>query len=173
MGRSLADKREIVAGLKQNLSNSQMVAVIDYQGLTVAEITDLRRRLLPKGATCQVTKNTFMSKAIADDANWQAVSEFLSGPSAFLLIQSDVGGAIKAYNEFQKASKKTTLRGGVLEGKALSEADVKAIGDLPSKEQLMGQIAGALNMVTAKIAIGVQEVPTSIARGIQAHAEKG
>jgi large subunit ribosomal protein L10 len=60
-----------------------------------------------------------------------------------------------------------------MEGKVLSEADVKAIGDLPSKEQLMGQIAGSLNMVTAKIAIGVQEVTTSIARGIQANADKG
>jgi large subunit ribosomal protein L10 len=55
----------------------------------------------------------------------------------------------------------------------LSEADVKAIGDLPSKEQLMGQIAGSLNMVTAKIAIGVQEVTASIARGIQANVDKG
>jgi large subunit ribosomal protein L10 len=149
------------------------VAVIDYQGLTVAEITDLRRRLRPKGAICQVTKNTFMGKAIADDANWQPVSEFLSGASAFLMIQSDVGGAIKAYNEFQKASKKTTLKGGVMEGKVLSEADVKAIGDLPSKEQLMGQIAGALNAVTAKIAIGISEVPASVARGIQANVDKG
>jgi len=173
MGRTLASKQAIVAELKENLSSSQMVAVIDYQGLTVAEITDLRRRLRPKGAICQVAKNTFMGKAIADDTKWQAVEEFLSGPSAFLMIQEDVGGAIKAYSEFQKASKKTALRGGVMEGKVLSEADVKAIGDLPSKEQLMAQIAGALNSVTAKVAIGVKEVPASIARGIQAYAEKG
>ena len=59
-----------------------------------------------------------------------------------------------------------------MEGKILSGVDVKAIGDLPSKEQLMAQIAGALNSVTAKIAIGVKEVPASIARGIKAHAEK-
>ncbi len=173
MGRTLQNKQAIVAELKENLSASQMVAVIDYQGLTVAEITDLRRRLRPKGAICQVTKNTFMSKAIVDDEKWQVLSEFLSGPSAFLIIENDFGGAIKAYSEFQKASKKTVLRGGVLEGKALSEAEVKAIGDLPSKEQLMGQIAGALNAVTAKIAIGIQEVPASVARGIQAHVDKG
>jgi large subunit ribosomal protein L10 len=145
MGRTLANKQAIVAELKENLSSSQMVAVIDYQGLTVAEITDLRRRLRPKGAICQVTKNTFMGKAIVDDAKWQLVEKFLSGPSAFILIQEDVGGAIKAYNEFQKATKKTTLRGGVMEGQVLSEADVKAIGDLPSKEQLMAQIAGTLD----------------------------
>jgi large subunit ribosomal protein L10 len=173
MGRTLANKQAIVAELKENLSSSQMVAVIDYQGLTVAEITDLRRRLRPKGAICQVTKNTFMGKAIADDAKWTMVEKFLSGPSAFILIQEDVGGAIKAYNEFQKATKKTTLRGGVMEGQVLSEADVKAIGDLPSKEQIMAQIAGALNSVTAKVAIGVKEVPASIARSLQAHVDKG
>jgi large subunit ribosomal protein L10 len=172
MGRTLANKQEIVAGLKQDLDGAQMVAVIDYQGLTVAEITDLRRRIRPKGGICTVTKNTFMGKAIAEDANWQALEPMLSGSSAFLILRDDFGGAIKAYKEFQKATKKTALRGGVLEGKALSEADVAAIGDLPSKEQLMAQIAGALNSVTAKVAIGVKEVPASIARGMQARSEQ-
>jgi large subunit ribosomal protein L10 len=164
MGRTLANKHEIVATLKQNLSEATMVAVINYQGLTVAEITDLRRRIRPKGGLCTVTKNTLMGKAIAGDANWQALEP---------LLKDDIGGSIKAYHEFQKATKKTELHGGVMEGKILSGADVKAIGDLPSKEQLMAQIAGALNSVTAKIAIGVKEVPASIARGVKAYAEKG
>ena len=60
-----------------------------------------------------------------------------------------------------------------MEGKVLTEAEVKALGDLPSKEVLMSQIAGTLNAITAKIAIGVKEVPSSIARGIEAHAQKG
>jgi large subunit ribosomal protein L10 len=172
MGRTLENKQAIVADLKEKLSEAQMVAVINYQGLTVAEITDLRRRIRPKGGICQVTKNTFMGKAIAGDENWTALESLLSGSSAFLILKDDVGGALKAYQEFQKATKKTELTGGVMEGKALSEAEVKAIGDLPSKEQLMAQIAGALNAVTAKVAIGVKEVPASIARGIKAYSEK-
>jgi large subunit ribosomal protein L10 len=173
MGRTLENKQEIVASLKQDLSEATMVAVINYQGLTVAEISDLRRRIRPKGGTCTVTKNTLMGKAIAGNADWQALEPLLTGSSAFLVFKDDIGGGIKAYHEFQKAAKKTELHGGVMEGKALSGADVKAIGDLPSKEQLMAQLAGALNSVTAKIAIGVKEVPTSIARGLQAHADKG
>jgi large subunit ribosomal protein L10 len=172
MGRTLENKQAIVADLKEKLSDAQMVAVINYQGLTVAEITDLRRRIRPKGGICQVTKNTFMGKAIDGDENWTALEPLLSGSSAFLILKDDVGGAIKAYQEFQKATKKTELTGGVMEGKALSDAEVKAIGDLPSKEQLMAQIAGALNAVTAKVAIGVKEVPASIARGIKAYSEK-
>lgn len=172
MGRTRDSKDAIITELKESLSESQMAIVIDYQGLSVAEITDLRRRLRPKGASCKVTKNTLMGIAVDGDAKWQPMEEFLKGSSAFLLVKDDFGGAIKAYQEFQKATKKSALRGGVLDGKALSEADVKAIADLPSKEQLMAQIAGALNALSTKIAVGVKEVPSSIARGLQAYADK-
>lgn len=172
MGKSRNEKQAIVEELKDNLSQSQMVLVIDYKGLTVAEITNLRRRLRETGTTCTVAKNTLMSRAIDGDDKWQAMSEFLAQSSAFLMVRDDIGGAIKAYQEFQKVSKKTELRGGVLEGQALDAEQVKAIGSLPSKEQLMAQVAGALNSVTAKIAIGIKEVPGSLARALQAVADK-
>jgi large subunit ribosomal protein L10 len=172
MGRTLEDKREIVAELKQELSQSQLAVVIDYKGLSVSEIGDLRKRLLPTGAVCKVTKNTLMRIAVEDDQNWSAMQELLKGSSAFLLIKDDVGGALKAYQDFQKATKKTELRGGVMEGRALKEADVKAIADLPSKEQLMAQIAGAINGVATKVAVGINQVPSSLARAIQAIADK-
>lgn len=172
MGRTLEDKKEIVAELKESLSQSQMAVVIDYKGLTVAEITDLRRRLRPSGTECKVTKNTLMRIAVQGDETWEPITALCKESSAFLLIKEDVGGAIKAYQEFQKASKKTVIRGGVMEGRALTEDDVKAIGDLPSKEQLMGQIAGAINAVATKVAVGIKEVPSSLARVTQAIADK-
>ena len=172
MGKSLAVKNEIIADLKQTLSESQLAIVIDYTGLTVAEITDLRRRLRPKGSSCQVAKNTLMRIAVEGNDTWQPIQELLTGTSAFLFVQEDIGGAIKAYQEFQKVSKKTELRGGVMEGRVLKEADVKALADLPSKEQLMAQIAGAINGVATKLAVGINQVPTSIARGLKAYAEK-
>ncbi|MEG4272041.1 MULTISPECIES: 50S ribosomal protein L10 [unclassified Microcoleus] len=177
MGKSLAVKNEIIADLKQTLSESQLVIAIDYRGLTVAEITDLRRRLRPKdssskGSSCQVAKNTLMRIAVEGNETWQPIQELLTGTSAFVFVQEDIGGAIKAYQEFQKVSKKTELRGGVMEGRLLKEADVKALADLPSKEQLMAQIAGAINGVATKLAVGINQVPTSIARGLKAYAEK-
>ena len=87
-------------------------------------------------------------------------------------MQEDFSGAIKAYQEFQKVTKKSELRGGVMDGKLLKEADVKALGDLPSKEQLMAQIAGAINGLATKIAVGINEVPSSLARALQAYADK-
>ncbi|MEB3150327.1 MAG: 50S ribosomal protein L10 [Sphaerospermopsis sp.] len=171
MGRTLENKKEIVADLKGTLNESTLALVIDYQGLTVAEITDLRRRLRPSGAVCKVTKNTFMGIAIQEDEQWKPMSELLKGSSAFVLVKDDLS-AIKAYQEFQKATKKTELRGGVMEGRLLKEADVKALGDLPSKEQLMAQIAGAINALATKVAVGINEVPSSLARAIQAVSDK-
>lgn len=172
MSRSLEDKKQIVADLKQLLAQSQLAVVIDFEGLTVSEITDLRSRLREKGGICKITKNTLMAQAVKDDATWQPLADLAKNSSAFLLIKEDLGGALKAYQAFQKDSKKTDIKGGVMEGKALSQADVKAIAELPSKEQLLGQIAGAINGVATKLARGINEVPTSIARGIKAIAEK-
>lgn len=172
MGRTLEDKKAIVAELKETLSTSQMAFVIDYKGLSVSEITDLRNRLRTSGAVCKVTKNTLMRIAIDGSENWQPLTELLSDSSAFVLTGEDVGAAVKAYQEFQKASKKTELRGGVMEGRLLSQADVKAIGDLPSKEQLIAQIAGAINALATKVAVGINEVPASLARGIRAVSEQ-
>jgi large subunit ribosomal protein L10 len=172
MGKTVAQKNEIITELKDSLSQSQLAVIIDYQGLSVAEITDLRRRLRPKGSSCTVTKNTLMRIAVEGDAKWQPMQELLKGASALVFVKEDISGAIKAYQEFQKASKKSTLRGGVMEGKLLKEADIKALADLPSKEQLMAQIAGAINGVATKLAVGINQVPTSIARGLKAYAEK-
>lgn len=173
ISKSFESKKQEVAEIKQLLEKSRLAVVIDYQGLTVAEITNLRNRLREGGTVCKVTKNTLMGKAIEGDENWQPMTEFLKGSSAFILAdEENIGSAVKAYQAFAKESKKTTLRGGVMEGKALSEAEVKALADLPTKEQLIAQIAASLNSITAKIAIGVKEVPSSLARGIEAYRAK-
>lgn len=124
-----------------------------------------------------------MRIAVEGNETWQPMTEFLKDSSAFLLVQDDLGGAIKAYQDFQKATKKTELRGGVMEGRALSENDIKAITDLPSKEELMARIAGAIqantrklavgiNAVPTKLAVGIKEVPASLTRAIKAVSEK-
>jgi large subunit ribosomal protein L10 len=172
MGKTLEQKKVLVGEMAEEFQGTQMVMVIDYATLSVAEITKLRRSLRACGTVCRTTKNTLLKKAIADVPEWQPLSEFLTGPSACLFVKDDIGGALKAYQAFQKESKKTELRGGVLEGRALSAKDLQAIADLPPKEVLIAQIAGAINAVTAKIAIGIKEVPQSLGRAIKAVSEK-
>lgn len=166
MGRTLANKKEIVGEIQDLLKEAQLAFVIDYQGLTVAEITNLRNRLRPKGAVCKITKNTLMRIAVEGDRNWEPMTEFLKDSSAFVLVKEDFGGAIKEYQAFQKEAKKTTLRGGVMEGQALTEDQVKAITELPTKEELMARLAGAIKAMPTRVAVGVKAVPTKLAVGI-------
>ena len=172
MGRTLANKKEIVADLKESLSEAQLAFVINYEGLSVAEISDLRNRLRDSGATCKITKNTLMNIAIKDDDNWQPMENLLSDATAFLFTGEEIGAAVKAYKGFQKETKKTELRGGVMEGKALSKAQVEALADLPTKDELYAKIAGSINALATKIAVGVKEVPSGLARGLKAYSEK-
>ncbi len=172
MGRTRANKEAIVAGLKENLKEAQLAFVINYEGLSVAEISDLRDRLRPIGGNCKITKNTLMNIAVEGDDNWQPMQQFLKEASAFLLVGEEIGAAVKAYKAFQKDTKKTELRGGVMEGQALTKEQVEALGDLPTKEQLYAQIAGSINALATKIAVGVKEVPGGLARAIQAVSEQ-
>jgi large subunit ribosomal protein L10 len=172
MGRTLENKKELVAGLKASLSEASMAVVINYRGLTVSEITTLRRALRPKGAICTITKNKLMGKAIEGDDRWTELSPLLKDSTAFIMVKEDVGGALKAYQEFQKATKKTEVFGAVLDGKLLNVAEVTAIADLPSKDQLIAQIAGAINGVATMLAVGINEVPTGLARAVKAVSEK-
>lgn len=166
MGRTYENKGTVIADLKELLNDAQLAFVIDYQGLTVSQIGDLRNRLRPSGSVCKVTKNTLMRIAIGEDETWKPMNQFLKGSSAFVLVKDDVGGAVRAYQSFKKDTKKTEFRGGVMQGQALNEDQVKAIADLPSKEELMGQVAGALNSLATKLAVGIKEVPSSVGRGI-------
>jgi large subunit ribosomal protein L10 len=172
MGRTLQEKKALVAEIKTSLETSTMAFAINYRGLTVSEITDLRTRLRPKGAVCKVSKNTLMGKAIEGNEKWSAMEPLLKDSTAFIIVQEDVGGAVKAYKEFQKATKKTEVIGAIMDGKLLTEAQFKEVEDLPSKEQLYSQIAGAVNSIVSNIAVLVQEIPTGVARAVQAVADK-
>jgi large subunit ribosomal protein L10 len=150
-----------------------MALVLDFKGLTIKEMTDLRTRLQASNGVCKVTKNTLMRRAIDGDSAWSDLDSLLSGTNAFVLVKGDVGGAVKAVLSFQKDSKKSETKGGLFEGKLLSQDDIKAIGELPSKEVLMAQIAGAINAVATKLAVGINEVPSGLARALRQHAESG
>ena len=166
MGRTLANKKEIVADLKGILDKSSLAIVIDYEGLSVSEITDLRNKMRPTGTVCKRTKNTLMRIAVEEDTQWQPMTQYLQDSSVFLLVEEELKDAITAYEAFQKATKKTKIRGGVLEGQALTIDEIKALKDLPSKQELMARIAGGINAVATKLATGINQVPTKLATGI-------
>jgi large subunit ribosomal protein L10 len=171
MGRTLENKQQIVEELKGLLGDAEMALVLDYRGLSIKEMSDLRTRLQASDSVCKVTKNTLMRRAIDGNSAWSDLDSLLTGTNAFVLVKGDVGGAVKAIQSFQKDSKKSELKGGLFEGRLLSQNDIKAIGDLPSREVLMAQIAGAINGVATKLAVGINEVPSGIARALRQHAD--
>ena len=173
MGRTLEKKQQIVAELKELLSDSEMALVLDYQGLSVNEMSDLRTRLQANNGVCKVTKNTLMSQAIDGNSAWSDLSSLLTGTNAFILVKGDIGGAVKAVQTFQKDIKKSKTKGGLFEGRLLSQDEIQAIASLPSKEALIAQIAGSINAVATKVAVGINEIPSGLARTLQQHADKG
>ena len=183
MGKTLEEKKAIVADLKGVLDESSLALIIDYQGLSVAQISDLRNRMRPSGTICKKAKNTLMRLAVKDDERWQPMTDFLQDSSVFLLVKEEMKEAIKAYEDFQKTTKKPELRGGVLDGQALNQDDIKALKELPSKQELMARLAGGikavstklavgLNAVPTKLAVGINEVPSSLVRAVKAVSEK-
>jgi len=155
MGRTLESKKEIVKELKALLDDAEMALVLDYKGLSIKDISDLRTRLHSNNGICKVTKNTLMRKAIDGKSTWSDLNTLLTGTNAFVLIKGDIGSAVKAVQSFQKDTQKSQTKGGLFEGKLLSQEEIKAIASLPSKEVLMAKIAGALNAIPTKIAIAL------------------
>ncbi len=171
MGRTLENKQQIVQEIKTLLNESEMAVVLDYKGLSIKEMSDLRARLHANQGICKVTKNSLMRRAIEGESNWSDLNSLLTGTNAFVLIKEDVGGAVKAIQSFQKETNKSETKGALFEGKLLSQAEIKEIANLPSREVLMAKIAGALNGVATKIAIGINEIPSGLARSLKQHSE--
>lgn len=137
------EKEAVVSELQEKFSKAQSVIVADYRGLNVAEVTELRKKLREAGVEYKVVKNTLTSRA-AKAANIDGLDQFLSGPTALAFGFTDVVAPAKILADFAKDHKKLELKGGVLEGKIIDLTAVKELASLPSREALLGQVAGLL-----------------------------
>lgn len=106
MGRTKENKATVVTELKDLLQETQLAVVIDYQGLSVAEITDLRRRIRPLGGSCKIAKNTLFNIAIKDDENWQPMQDLLKGTTAVITIKTILVALSKPIKVSEKTPKK-------------------------------------------------------------------
>lgn len=166
-----ADKVATVAAIAGKLDSSLAVFVTEYRGLTVGQLADIRNALRPSDAEVVVYKNTLARLAIKD-TGFAALDEYLVGPTALTFVKGDVAAAAKAIRDSSKTLPALVVRGGVLGGNALSAADVTALADLPSREQLLAQFAGAMQAPLVKTARLLQAVPAKFAYGLQALIEK-
>jgi large subunit ribosomal protein L10 len=153
------DKERIVAELTDRLRSAQSLIVTDYRGLSVKEIDDLRTQLLEHGVRYTVVKNT-LTRLAAEQAEAKDLLELLDGPTAIAFLESDAdpAAAAKVLNEIAGAGKILVIRGGVLEGKTITEADVKNLASLPPTDVLRAQLVGALAAPMATI-VGLFTAP--------------
>jgi large subunit ribosomal protein L10 len=165
------EKREFVAQLHEALSATSMIVVTRNAGLTVADATELRRRMRAAGATYKVTKNRLTTRAL-EGTRFDGISPLLTGPTA-LAWSADPVAVAKAAVEFAKTNEKLVLIGGALGARTLDADGVKALAELPSLDELRAKLAGLIATPATRIA-GVLQAPAGqLARVFGAFATKG
>jgi large subunit ribosomal protein L10 len=164
------DKPRAVAELSEQFRGSSATLLTEYRGLTVAQITELRRSL-GTGTTYEVAKNTLAKRAAAE-AGISGLDALFSGPTALAFVSGDPVEAAKGLREFAKTHPLLVIKGGVFEGKAISAAEVGKIADLDSREVLLSKLAGAMKANLSKAA-GLFQAPLSkAARTVAALQDK-
>jgi large subunit ribosomal protein L10 len=165
-----AEKISGVAEIAERFANSSATVLTEYRGLTVKQISDLRRAL-GRDTTYAVVKNTLTRRAAAD-AGLPIDDSLLTGPTAIAFVHGDPVVAAKGLRDFARANPVLVIKGGVLDGKALTAAEVAKIADLESREVLLAKLAGALKALPTRAA-GLFQAPLSqVARLAKALEEK-
>jgi large subunit ribosomal protein L10 len=165
-----AQKELLVADLNRTIQDMTLVVVTHQTGLTVAEVTDLRRRIRAAGASFKVSKNRLTRRAL-EGTKFQALQSLLTGPTA-MAYSSDPVAAAKICVEFANANDKLTIIGGALGEQVLDVEGVKALAKLPSLDELRGKLVGLLQAPAVKLA-GVTQAPAGqLARVFSAYASR-
>jgi large subunit ribosomal protein L10 len=164
------EKVSAVAEITEHFSSSSAAVITEYRGLTVKQITDLRRAL-GRDTTYAVVKNTLTKRAAAE-AGVSLDESLLQGPTAIAFVKGDPVDAAKGLRDFARSHPLLVIKGGVMEGKALSADEVNRIADLESREVLLAKLAGALKALPTRAA-GLFQAPLSqVARLAKALEEK-
>ncbi|MEX2580222.1 MAG: 50S ribosomal protein L10 [Verrucomicrobiales bacterium] len=166
-------KQVIIDDILERLNASPFLLVTDYSGMTVPQFEALRGQLKEVGAAFHVAKNTFVKRAAASAEYPEGLAAFLEGQTAVVTGEEDVCAAAKALKTFQKEKGRPAIRGGVLDGELLDEAEVNALADLPPKEILQAQFLGVLSSPAQKLASVLTQPGASLARVLQAKADQG
>ncbi len=165
-----SNKKSFVTELEDIYKTSNSVIVTHYHGLTVSEITKLRRNLRENGAAFKVVKNT-LSKIAASNAGLAGDPEVFSGPTA-IAYSADPVAAAKEVVEFAKANDNLKIIGGVVNNTVLDVSAIQQLAKLPSLDALRGKIVGILQAPAANLARVIQAPAGALARVIQAYADK-
>ena len=166
-----AEKVATVADLTERFQTSSGAVLANYRGLTVAQLAELRRSL-GEQATFSVVKNTLTKIAAAEAGVADQLGDLLTGPSAIAFVKGDVVEAAKGLRDFAKANPALEIKGGVIDGKSMTPAEIERLADLESRDVLLAMLAGAMKASMARAASTMAALPTQMARLAAALEEK-
>ncbi len=164
-------KSEKIEHYKKQFENAKVAVVADYRGLSVEEITELRRGLQAQDADLTVTKNT-LCKVAAKGTNFEVISELMTGPTAIAFGFGDEVASAKVLAKFIKENKKGEILGAVLEGKVLNADEAKKLASMPGREELYAKMLGSINSPASGIVYGINGVMSALVRAINAVKEQ-
>ncbi len=162
----LAQKEADVAELSKRISDSSSVVVVEYRGLSVADLTDLRNALRKEGVDMKVYKNTIAQRAV-DQLGLEGLDAALKGPNA-LVFGADQVAPARVLADFAKGHEKLILKSGIVDGAVVDEATIKTLASLPNKDGMLAKFASLLNAPVIKFALTVKALAESKSEGAAA-----
>jgi large subunit ribosomal protein L10 len=166
LGLSLEQKQALVSEVSGQLQGAQAVIVAEYRGLNVESVTQLRAKARKSGLYLRVLKNTLARRAV-QGTPFEKLAAEMSGPLMYGISRDPVGGA-KVMSEFAKDNELFVIRAGAMPGSLMSAKDVKALAQLPSREELLANLMGTLQAPVAKLVRTMNEVPARFVRTLAA-----
>lgn len=164
------DKLDTVSELKSKFDVSQSVIMVDYRGLTVAEISDLRKRLREQSIEMKVAKNR-LAKIAMEQSGLDTMDTVLKGPTGFVFGIKDAVPPAKVLVKYSEENNKLQIKGGILERKPIGVDIVKQLSKLSSKEEMLSRMLGSLQSPITKVALGLNAAMSSVVYAVKAVAD--
>ncbi|MGI8749875.1 MAG: 50S ribosomal protein L10 [Thermoleophilaceae bacterium] len=166
------EKAAVIDQVATQIKESQAIYAVDYRGISVTQVAELRERLAEAGASLRVVKNSLTERA-ADQAGAESLKELLEGPTAFTFVSGDAALAAKVIARFRREHEVLQFKGGTLEGEVLSIDQIEDIARLPARTVLDGQLVGVLASPITGLVRGLNGLITGLAIQLGAIAEQG
>ena len=165
----ISQKKELVERLSKQLADAKMTMLVDYKGLTVLQITELRAKLREAGVQMEVVKNTLLTRAAAGTGS-EVMNDLCKGPTAIIISQDDPVAPAKVVVDFlkEKTNDKLEIKGAALDGKFLNEEEIKQLAKMPSREELLGKLVCTLNAVPTSLVNVLSGVPRAFVNVVSA-----
>lgn len=157
MGSAIEQKKQLVDEITDKFKSSTAVVVIDYRGLNVAEVTELRKQLREAGVEFKVYKNTMTRRAV-EAAGMDGLNSALTGPNAIAFSTEDVVAPARILNDFAKDHEALEIKAGVIEGNVATVDEIKALATLPSREGLLSMLLSVLQAPIRNFALAAKAV---------------